>query len=215
MERPTRTVDGTAYSRPSPPALGSDMNALHQRNHLTASDVLHGSAVYLRLPRVDELSFIRTLWGDPDTMAPLGGPADFPQSRAQEWFARMVDPGGPSNCYCLMFNQDDVPVGEISFHNWDPDQWSADLNVKVLAACRGHGYAKDALHTFLKFFFGPVGGQLMSDDLAVGNRPGQLLLASVGFERDQGVSDVCRMTMTREKYVKGYGEPNQADPRDG
>ncbi len=186
------------------------MNDARQSNHLTAADDLRGSRVHLRLPRVEELTFIRTMWGDPATMAAVGGPVDFPESRARDWYARMVDPGGPRNCYCLIFNQEDVPVGEVSFHGWDPDKCSAELNIKVLAACRRNGYAKDALRTFLAFFFGRAGGQTMVDDVALDNRAGQHLIASAGFEQDNTVSGVCRMTMTRQMYVGRYGEPGRA-----
>ena len=36
-----------------------------QTNHLGPGDVLHGREVYLRVPRLDELAFIRMLWGAP------------------------------------------------------------------------------------------------------------------------------------------------------
>ena len=117
------------------------MNDTKPGRHLAPTDVLHGQKVHLRPPRVDGLSFIRTLWGDPETMAPVGGPVDFPETKAREWFARMVEPGGPSSCCCLILNQDDIPVGEISFHQWDPQERSARLNVKILAARRGKWYA--------------------------------------------------------------------------
>jgi RimJ/RimL family protein N-acetyltransferase len=142
-------------------------------------------------------------------MASVGGPLDFPEPKAREWFARMVDPGGPANCYCLIFTQDDTPIGEISFHRWDPKERSAGLNVKVLATHRGHGYARDALLTFLALFFGRVGGRMMTDDVAVDNQPGQHLLCSLGFDRDDGVADVCKMVMTKQMYVTRYGEPNK------
>lgn len=199
------------------PATGADpmiMKKSLQSRHLATTDVLQGKKVCLRLPRVDELPFIRTLWSDPDTMVSVGGPADFPEAKAKKWFERMVEPGGQSNCYCLILDQSDTPVGEISFHQWNPEQRSAELNVKILAACRGHGYAKDALCTFLKFYFGQVGGRLMTDDIAPDNRPGQRLLESVGFQRDDTVSDVCRMTMTKRMHLKEHGEPNKPDAGD-
>ena len=186
------------------------MNDTKQSRHLAPTDVLHGRKVHLRPPRVDELPFIRTLWGDPETMASVGGPVDFPVTKAREWFARMVEPGGPSRCYCLILDQDDIPVGEISFHQWDPEQRSARLNVKILAAHRGRGYAKDAGRTFLACFFGRIGGRLMTDDVAAANRAGRQLLASIGFARDESMHDVCRMVMTRQMYLKQYGQPDQA-----
>ena len=178
-----------------------------QRNHLAATDVLHGQRVRLRLPRLDELAFIRVLWGDLETMAAVGGPIEFPEPKAKEWFHRVVEPGDTSNCYCLILDQEDVPVGEISFHRWDAKQRSAELNVKVLATRRGRGYARDALFAFLAFFFGRVGGRLMTDDVAIANHVGRQLLASLGFTRD-AAEDVCRMVMTRQTYVSRHGEPD-------
>jgi len=49
------------------------MNDTAQTIHLAPADVPHGRAVHLRVPRLDELAFIRMLWGDPETMAPVGG----------------------------------------------------------------------------------------------------------------------------------------------
>ena len=143
------------------------MNDMKQTNHLKPRDILHGQMVHLRPPQIDELSFIRKLWSDPKTMTAVGGPVDLSESKALKWFTHMVDPGGPANCYCLILNKEDIPVGEISFHSWDPDKRTAELNVKVLASHRGHGYAKDALRIFLEFFFRRVEGCVMTDDVAV------------------------------------------------
>lgn len=181
------------------------MNDMKQITHL-APDVLTGQKVYLRPPRYDELSFIRTLWADPETMTAVGGPIDFPESKAKEWFSRMVSPGDSTNFYCLIFNQEHIPVGEISFHRWKSNECSAELNVKVLASHRGCGYAKDALITFLGCFFGRIGGCIMTDDVALNNLSGQHLLLSIGFNRDDSVQNVYKMIMTKQMYVKQYGE---------
>ncbi|NQT87663.1 GNAT family N-acetyltransferase [bacterium] len=179
-------------------------------NHLGPTDVLLGQETHLRPPRVDDLLFIRMLWADPETMAAVGGPIDLPEAKARDWFARMVEPGGPANCYCLIFNQADVPVGEISFHRWDPKGRTAELNIKVLASHRRHGYGKDALYTFLAWFFCRVGGRTMTDDVAIDNPAGQRLLFSLGFEKDDAVSDVCKMALTQQMYITRYGEPCKA-----
>ena len=87
--------------------------------NLVHDTTLYGANVYLRLPRSDEISFIRILWADPETMKPVGGPVIMSDTQAEQWFNQMVKPGNPPNCYCLIFTSDDVPVGEISFHRWD------------------------------------------------------------------------------------------------
>ena len=187
------------------------MNGIEHDHYLSPIGILHGKNVYLRKPQIDELVFIRRLWGDRDTMAPVGGPIDLPDAKAKDWFARMIEPGSLSNCYFLIFTDSDLPVGEISFHNWNPDQRSAHLNVKILASCRGHGYAKDALRRFLKFFFLRVGGQLMIDDVAPDNHAGQQLLRSIGFEEGDTVSQACRLMMTKPMYERTIGQPEQTD----
>ena len=59
------------------------MKSGEQDYHLAPTEILRGQKVSLRLPRVDGLSFIRTLWGDSDTMAAVGGPAAFPEAKAR------------------------------------------------------------------------------------------------------------------------------------
>jgi len=176
-----------------------------QITHLGPDDVLQGREIYLRAPRLDELEFIRVLWGDPETMAPVGGPIELPEPKAREWFARMVIPGDGANCYCLIFNSQDTPVGEISFHQWDPDKRSAHLNIKVMARYRRRGYAKDALEVFMTFFFGRLGGMVITDDVALDNPGGQHLMTSAGFRRDESVTSVFWMVMTRRMYEKQNG----------
>ena len=166
-------------------------------HHPEPDDVLRGEKVSIRPPRIEEISFIRTLWADP---------RHFPEAEAEAWFGRMVDPGDSTNCYRLIFNHKDIPVGEISFHRWNRRERSAELNIKILAAFRGNGYGKDALQTFLGWFFGRAGGRRMTDDVAADNRTGQRLLRTLGFEQDNDVSDVCRLFMTRRMFEKKYGE---------
>ena len=185
------------------------MDELKQVNHLSALDILRGTNVSLSPPRIDDLVFTRALWSDADTMEVVGGIVELSQEKAKKRFADLVDFGGPGNNYCLILNEHGEPVGEVSFHRFDPITRSAGLNIKVLASHRGLGYGKDALATFLAFFFGPVGGRVMTDNVGIGNRLGQRLLLSSGFEIDERFKDVCMMAMTKEKVVMRYGDPNK------
>ena len=127
------------------------------------------------------MSFIRRLWADPETMRPVGGPVLLADGEAAAWYARMVDPGRATDCYCLIRLLDGTPVGEISFHRLNPDEMSADLNAKVLASARGRGIAREALRRFLDFFFREFGGRALNDTVAPGNAAGQAALAALGF----------------------------------
>ncbi len=182
---------------------------------LTQEDVLRGKCVYLRPPRLDELPFIRSLWADPKTMAAVGGTVDWPLARARKWFAHMVHPGTSDNCYCLIFNEKGTPVGEISFHRWQPEEKTAELNVKILAPHRRRGYARDALGVFLGYFFGQFGGEVMIDDVALDNRAGRHLMAALGFRHDAERTDVYRMRMTKRMFTALHGKPGKCVGRKG
>ena len=177
------------------------------------TDTLRGKLVYLREPKRVEVSFVQALWADNETMAAVGGTHSLPTDRFDRWFAHMVDPGNPETCYCLIFNKDHIPVGEISFHWWNSVHQSAVLNIKVMAKHRGHGYATDALRTFLSWFFTQAGGRKMIDDVALDNQSGQRLLKSLGFEQVSNripahncqAADVCMLDMTKEMFTAKYG----------
>lgn len=96
-------------------------------------------------------------------------------------------------------------VGEISFHRLDLDSMTAGLNIKVASTERGKGYAKEAMLLFLDDFFNHMGGRVMTDDVALDNDGAQQALLRFGFEHDQGVKDVFRLRMTRERFNNLYG----------
>jgi RimJ/RimL family protein N-acetyltransferase len=161
----------------------------------------------LRTPTWDDLPFILALWRDPVTMQPLGGPIELTAEQAHQWFTRMVDPGRPTDCYCLITNEANRPVGEISFHRLNPATMTADFNVKILAGERGQGYARQAIPLFLDYFFNQFGGRLLTDDLAPTNHTGQRVLMSLGFQHDPAKpADVFHLYMTRDQFNGLYKE---------
>ena len=82
---------------------------------LAHSDILQGTIVYLRLPNHSELKYIQWLWSDPETMKEVGGPICFSNEQAEKWFAKKISPGKGTDCYCLIFNTNDEPVGKSVF----------------------------------------------------------------------------------------------------
>ena len=161
--------------------------------------------IELRLPTENDMGFIRWLWSDPETMKPVGGPIHLTDEQAQHWFAEMIEPGDPADCYRLIFNGKDEPVGEISFHRLDPASMTAEFNIKIASTKRGKGYAKKAMLLFLDFFFNQVGGRIMVDDVALDNRRGQHVLLDFGFEHDPKIDNVFQLFLTRERYNSLYG----------
>ena len=155
----------------------------------TSAAMLQGRVVTLKHPGADEIPYIMELWGHEETMAPVGGPIRWEPERMHTWYRDRVDPGGNSDCYFLIYNEDQVPVGEVSYHRWNEAEKSAGLNIKVHAQHRGKGYATDALTVLLKYFFEVAGGELMTDDFTGPPGPenlvGQRFIASMGFQPDK------------------------------
>jgi len=170
--------------------------------------------IELQTPAESDMLFIRWLWSDFETMKPVGGPIHLTDEQSQHWFTKMIKPGSPSDCYRLIFNEKNQPVGEISFHHLKPESMKAEFNIKIASTKRGNGYAKKAMLLFLDFFFNQIGGRIMVDDVAVDNHGGQKTLLNFGFEHDSQISHVYRLFLTRERYNSLYGldVSTQEDP---
>jgi RimJ/RimL family protein N-acetyltransferase len=133
-------------------------------------------------------------------MAPVGGPVLLDDEQAARWFERMVDPGRPTDCYRLILDGQGRPVGEISYHRFDPGTGTAGLNVKVAHTERGRGYGTEALRQFLEMYFRDESHHCITDDIAPENEGGQKLLLEFGFEHDPSVKEVFFVYLTRERY---------------
>ncbi|MBI4758099.1 MAG: GNAT family N-acetyltransferase, partial [Chloroflexi bacterium] len=136
---------------------------------------------------------------------PVGGPINLTEEGARDWFVRMIDPGRPTDFYCLIFNEEFQPIGEISFHRLDQESMTAEFNIKVAGAVRRKGYAREAMSIFLDYFFNQFGGHVLLDDVALDNQAGQRALLLFGFEHDSSVKDVFRLRMTRERFNALHG----------
>ena len=168
-------------------------------------DLKRTVTVTIRPPTWEEMEYIRWLWSDPETMEPVGGPVHLTDEQARDWYAQKVNPGSLTNCYRLILNEENHPVGEVSFHHLDLQTMIASFNIKVAAAERGKGYAKEAMQLFLGYFFLELGGKILVDDVAVSNSAGQRALLRFGFEHDPSHDEVFRLRMTRQHYEDLYG----------
>lgn len=163
---------------------------------------MQANEITIRHPRLEELSYIQRLWADPLTMAEVGGPIRLDPEQAAQWFSRIVSPGSETDIYFLIFNKDDQPVGEISFHRYDLSTGIAEFNIKIEHCHRGRGYAKQAVPLLLRYFFFDFGGKIMCDPVALDNQSGQEVLVKLGFKKDTSRSDVCLLKMSKEEFLK-------------
>jgi RimJ/RimL family protein N-acetyltransferase len=139
-------------------------------------------------------------------MKEVGGPVVMDEQKARRWFERMVEPGSPADRYFLVCGADGLPLGEASFHRYDPVTKTAELNIKIEAGKRYRGHGPEALRLLLDYFFGRFGGEVMEDPLAPENRNGIRALRSAGFQRNETPKDAIMMRLTRERYNKLYKE---------
>lgn len=176
--------------------------------------------VTLRVPSKADLAFIRALWADPETMAAVGGPVEMTEEEMSAWYARMIDPGRGTDLYTIIYDEQDRPVGEVSFHRLDWATRQADFNIKVAATRRRQGYGREALVLLLDFFFLEMGGERMTDDLDPDNRAGQQALEAIGFRHNPDIPGVYRLEITHQEYLNRPGtwgrlKKNQQPPDHG
>jgi pyruvate,water dikinase len=162
--------------------------------------VLKGKRVVLRPPSLEDLPYIRSLWADPETMKDVGGVVPRTEEQMEAWFRRMVDPGSDTDSYFLIVPKNSAPVGEASFHRYDPRTRKAELNVKVQAGHRGQGYGPEAVRLLLGHFFGEFGGEVMLDPVAAGNTGGQRMLERLGFRRTGTAAGAVVLLMDKESF---------------
>jgi RimJ/RimL family protein N-acetyltransferase len=160
--------------------------------------------IQLKLPVKEDLEYIRWLWSDPDTMEAVGEPVLLTDEEADWWYAYMVDPGRPTECYRLILNEEGYPIGEVSFHRYDLKTRAAMFNLKIVNSERSKGYGREAMLLFLDYFFNGLGGCKMLDELALNNLRGQQVLLRFGFVHDPGQRDNFSVSITRKQFNSIY-----------
>ncbi|GAA0115503.1 GNAT family N-acetyltransferase [Clostridium senegalense] len=162
--------------------------------------IKRGNLVYIRKPDFEEIDYIKKLWSDEDTMRDVGGAIHYSEYKWENWYKRMVDPGNGKNFYCLIYNMENTPVGEVSFHGYDRNTKTADLNVKVENKYRGNNYGNEAVMLLLEYYFNSYGGEVIFDTVA--NENGIEALKTWKFEVLEEKGKEVLFRMTKENFNK-------------
>ncbi|MPQ45114.1 GNAT family N-acetyltransferase [Clostridium tarantellae] len=139
-----------------------------------------GKKVYIKNPEFHELEYTQKLWSDFDSMEDVGRVISFPKEDWDKFYNKMVNPTDGKNFYCLVYNYDNVPVGEVSFHGYDSATKTARLNVRIQNMYRGLGYGREATKLLLEYFFCEFMGSYIVD--TVNNNIAKKALESLGFK---------------------------------
>ena len=125
-----------------------------------------GKRIYIKQPILEELGFVASLWSDEETMKDIGGIFSFPRSKWEGFYKKMVYPSDGKNFYCLVYLNDDSPIGEVSFHGYDSATKVARFNIKILSKYRNNGFGEEAVKLLLEYFFIEFGGEIIMDNIS-------------------------------------------------
>lgn len=168
---------------------------------------IKGENVVLRTPTAADLPYIRRLWADPETMREVGGPIEMDEARARHWYEAMVDPGSERDRYFLICDkQSGEPLGEASFHRYDPAERTAEFNIKVEGKRRFGGHGFEAARLLLDHYFNAFGGESMLDPVAPANAPGQRALARFGFARVGTTDEAVVFRIDKRRFNELYAK---------
>ena len=159
----------------------------------------NGKLIYIRQPEYSELKYTHSLWNDYETMKDIGGVFDFSEDKWSLFYKKMINPTDGKNFYCLVFNYDDEPVGEVSFHGYDSATKVARLNIKIHNKHRNKGYGTEACKLILEYFFFDFGGNIAMDTLK-----GDKVVESIynlGFSQHSKYKDEITYKICRESFL--------------
>ncbi len=158
----------------------------------------NGKKVYIKQPEYSEMAYVSELWSDEATMEGIGGVFNFSEDKWEPFYKKMVSPSDGKNFYCLIYNNKDIPVGEVSFHGYDLVTKTARFNIKVHDKHRRRGYGKEAINLLLEYYFQEFGGNIMMD--TVRTEKGIELSKKFKFEQIGKAKEGITCRITKEKF---------------
>ncbi|MGL4571297.1 MAG: GNAT family N-acetyltransferase [Clostridium sp.] len=159
----------------------------------------NGKKVYIKQPQYEELKFVSELWKDEETMKDIGGVFNFPESKWEMFYKKMISPTDGKNFYCLVYTNKDVPIGEVSFHGYDSATKIARFNVKIHSSHRNNGYGEEAVRLLLEYFFLEFGGDILMDKVLT--EAGERVAQKIGFEEVRRFNNDNTMRISKEEFL--------------
>ncbi len=159
----------------------------------------NGTKVYIRTPEFSELSFVKELWADKKNMDDFGEVYSFPKEKWDMFYKKMVNPTDGKNFYCLVYDLEDNPIGEVSFHGYNSATKVARINIKIQYDKRKNGYGEEALRLLLEYYFLEFGGEAIID--SVKTNSGKSLLKKIGFEELNNFRNHGTYKLTKKKFL--------------
>lgn len=145
--------------------------------------IWQGARVRLRPVEPDDWIAFDT-WNGDDVRARHSSAIGFPESRAavRQWVAHAATAGPDNDHFRWMIeNTDGQVVGTILTHTCDRRAGTFRYGLLIDAAHQRRGYAREAIHLVLRFFFEELGYQKVTVDVYDFNQASQRLHERLGF----------------------------------
>lgn len=159
----------------------------------------NGKKVYIKQPEYDELKFVQELWSHKETMKDIGGVFNFSQNKWEMFYKKMVNPTDGKNFYCLVYDNNDKAIGEVSFHGYDSATKIARFNVKIHSDYRNRGYGEEAVRLLLEYYFLEFGGDMLMDNVLT--IEGEKVAQKIGFEEVRKFSGKTTIRITKDEFL--------------
>lgn len=161
----------------------------------------NGKIVYIKMPEFNELAYVRELWSDKKNIGDTGEVYSFSRDKWEMFYKKMVHPTDGKNFYCLVYNLENEPIGEVSFHGYNSATKVARINLKIHYNYRRRGYGEEALRLLLEYYFLQFGGQAIIDTTQ--SKEAKLLLKKLGFEEISSFKSHCTFKLTKKTFLAG------------
>lgn len=159
----------------------------------------NGKKVYIKQPEYNELSFVKELWAHKQTMKDIGGVFYFTEEKWDMFYKKMVNPTDGKNFYCLVYDNNDTPIGEVSFHGYDSATKIARFNVKIHYNYRNNGYGEEAVRLLLEYYFTEFGGDMLMDK--VSTLEGERVAQKIGFEEVKKFGNTTIIRISKSGFL--------------
>lgn len=160
----------------------------------------NGKEVYIKQPEYRELLFVSKLWSDEETMKDIGGVFNFPESKWDMFYRKMVKPSDGKNLYFLVYTIRDKAIGEVSFHGFDSATRIARFNVKIHHRYRNKGYGEEAVRLLLEYYFLEFGGEMIMDNIST--EAGIKVATKLGFKALRKYKDETPVRISRNEFLE-------------
>lgn len=161
----------------------------------------NGKSVYIKMPEFNELAYVKELWSDKKNIGDTGEVYSFSRDKWEMFYKKMVYPTDGKNFYCLVYNLEDEPIGEVSFHGYNSATKVARINLKIHYNFRRKGYGKEALRLLLEYYFLQFGGQAIID--TVQSEEAKFLMKKLGFEAINSYKSHWTFKLTKKTFLAG------------